>query len=122
MEQDPIEAFFERQTPAIQPVVRRLRDLVRTTLPELNEYVDRYGVIRYGRASGMRDWVCYISGHKAHANLGFARGSSLPDPEGLIEGTGKNLRHVKLRAVEDVERAGLRGLLEEAEKLEGTGS
>src|SRR5262245_35876831 len=99
MEHDPIEAFIERQKPSIQPVVRRLRELVRSTLPDLNEYVDRYGVIRYGHASGMSQWVCYISGHKAHANLGFARGASLPDPERLIEGTGKNLRHVKVRTV-----------------------
>lgn len=120
MEQDPIEAFFERQSPAVQPIARCLRELVRATLPDLNEYVDRYGVIRYGHASGMRDWVCYISGHKAHANLGLARGASLPDPKGLIEGTGKNLRHVKLRSVADVERSGLRGLLEDAGELEAT--
>ena len=119
---DEIEAFIERQTPAVQPVARRLRELVRSTLPELNEYVDRHGVIRYGHASGMSDWICYISGHKAHANLGFARGASLPDPEGLIEGTGKNLRHVKRRSVADVERAGLRELLEAAGKLEAMDS
>ena len=50
-------------------------------------------------------------GHKAHANLGFARGASLPDPAGLVEGTGKNLRHVKVRKPEDVDRPGMRELL-----------
>jgi hypothetical protein len=119
MDQAPVDAFIERQTPSVQPVVRRLRELVRATLPDLNEYVDRHGVIRYGRGSGMSEWVCYISGHKAHANLGFARGASLPDPEGLIEGTGKNLRHVKVRSVAEAEREGLRGLLEEAGRIEG---
>ncbi|HEY7030200.1 MAG TPA: DUF1801 domain-containing protein [Thermomicrobiales bacterium] len=121
MAKDPIESFIEVQAPSVQPVVRRLREVVKTTLPELNEYFDGHGVIRYGRGSGMRDWVCYISGHRAHANLGFARGASLPDPEGLIEGTGKNLRHVKVRLVEDAERAGLRGLLEAAGRIEGEG-
>jgi hypothetical protein len=115
--QDPIEAFIAFQTPSVRPVIRRLRELVRTTLPELNEYLDRYGVIRYGHRSGMSDWICYISGHKEHANLGFARGASLPDPEGLIEGTGKNLRHVKVRSVEDVERAGMSELLVEAGRI-----
>ncbi len=119
MEQDPIEAYIERQAPSVQAIVRRLRELVRATLPELNEYVDRHEVIRYGRGSGMSEWVCYISGHKAHANLGFARGASLPDPEGLIEGTGKNLRHVKVRSVTEAERDGLRGLLAEAGRIEG---
>jgi hypothetical protein len=108
---DPIEAFIGVQAPSVQPIIRRLREMVRTTLPELNEYLDRHDVIRYGHRSGMRDWVCSISGHRAHANLGFARGASLPDPAGLIEGTGKNLRHVKVRSAEDAERDGLRGLL-----------
>jgi hypothetical protein len=113
VENESIEAFIDGQAPGVQPTIRSLRELVRTTLPELNEYLDRHGVIRYGNGSGMRDWICYISGHKAHANLGFARGASLLDPEGLIEGTGKNLRHVKVRSVEDVERAGMKGLLVE---------
>jgi hypothetical protein len=114
---DPIDAFIDGQAPSVQPVVVRLRELVRATLPDLDEYVDGYGGIRYGRGRGMRDWVFYVPGHKAHANLGFARGSSLPDPDHLIEGTGKNLRHVKLRSVAEVERPGMRRLLEEAGRL-----
>jgi hypothetical protein len=115
--QDAIESFIECQAPAVQPVIRPLRALVTSTLPELDEFVDAYDVIRCGRGRGMRDWVCYISGHKAHANLGFVRGSSLPDPEGPVEGTGKNLRHVKLRSVEAVERPALEHLLEAASAL-----
>jgi hypothetical protein len=42
---------------------------------------------------------------------GFHFGTSLNDPEGLLEGSGKNLRHVKLRSVEDLERKGFRELV-----------
>jgi hypothetical protein len=117
MARDPIEAFIGGQAPAVRPIVRRLRALVRATLPDLVEYLDVHGVIRYGRGTKMREWLCYISGHRAHANLGFARGASLPDPDGLIEGTGKNLRHVKARSVAAAEHSGLRRLLDAAGAL-----
>ena len=118
MATDPIEAFVEGQTPAVQPIVRRLRALVKETLPDLVESLDTRGVLRYGRGAGMHEWTCYVSGHKAHANLGFARGAGLPDPDGLIEGTGKNLRHVKVRSVDAVDHPGLKRLLEAAGKLD----
>ena len=72
MAQDPIEAFIDGQAPAVRPIIRRLRALVRATLPDLVEYLDVHGVIRYGRGTTTREWLCYISGHRAHANLGFA--------------------------------------------------
>ena len=39
----------------------------------------------------------YVNAFKAHANVGFFHGAMLPDPAGLLEGTGKRMRHVKLR-------------------------
>ena len=45
------------------------------------------------------------------------RGAGLPDPEKLLEGTGKGVRHVKLRTVADVNKPGVKKLLVEAAKL-----
>ncbi len=39
----------------------------------------------------------YVAAFKAHANIGFYHGAGLPDPASLLEGSGKNMRHVKLR-------------------------
>ncbi len=39
----------------------------------------------------------YVNAFKAHVNVGFFRGAELADPAGLLEGTGKYMRHVKLR-------------------------
>ena len=39
----------------------------------------------------------YVNAFKAHVNVGFFRGAEIADPEGLLEGTGKFMRHVKLR-------------------------
>jgi hypothetical protein len=39
----------------------------------------------------------YVGAFKAHVNVGFFHGAALPDPAGLLEGSGKSMRHVKLR-------------------------
>lgn len=56
-------------------------------------------------------WYAYAMPHRAHVNLGFFRGIHLPDPEGLLEGTGKVLRHVKLRRPDDARRPSVTALL-----------
>jgi hypothetical protein len=55
--------------------------------------------------------MCFFMVGKNHVTFGFLRGTSLPDPEKLLEGTGKNLRHVKLRTVEDLQRPGVKNLI-----------
>src|SRR5215471_13075016 len=39
----------------------------------------------------------YVNAFRAHVNVGFFKGAYLPDPAGLLEGTGKHMRHVKLK-------------------------
>lgn len=56
----------------------------------------------------------YVNAFQAHANIGFFRGAELPDPHGLLEGTGKFMRHVKLRPERDVDAAALMNLIETA--------
>jgi hypothetical protein len=62
----------------------------------------------------MIDGYAYVMPLARHVNLGFYEGAHLPDPGGLLEGTGKGLRHVKLRSLADVDRPELRGLIEAA--------
>ena len=54
---------------------------------------------------------CYVDAFTAHVNVGFFQGASLPDPAGLLEGTGKRMRHVKLRWAEPVDEAALGALI-----------
>ncbi len=56
----------------------------------------------------------YVDVFKAHVNVGFFRGAELPDPAGLLEGTGKFMRHVKLRPGADMDSDALRSLVEAA--------
>ncbi len=56
----------------------------------------------------------YVNVFTAHVNVGFFRGAALPDPARLLQGTGKNMRHVKLRPAEAIDDAALSRLIEMA--------
>jgi len=53
----------------------------------------------------------YVGAFKAHANVGFFHGVDLPDPERLLQGTGKRMRHVKLTFSRAVNDAALEALI-----------
>jgi hypothetical protein len=56
----------------------------------------------------MKDMFCYIAAARTHVNLGFCRGASLSDPNRVLEGEGKSMRHIKFRSERDVERSFVR--------------
>ncbi len=98
------------------PVVERLRAVIMEIHPDACEVVrlgDRAATYGCGPRK-MIDGYAYIMPFKSWVNLGFYRGTSLTDPEKLLEGTGVRMRHVKMRTVEDAERPGVRGLIREA--------
>jgi predicted GNAT family acetyltransferase len=114
-------AFTEivsRQSPAVQELAYRTRSLIYQFFPGVVEvpWVHQ-GTIGYGVGpKKMSEHFSWLSAHKSHVNLGFFYGSELPDPEHLLEGTGKLLRHVKIRRPEDLENPALHTLLRHAMK------
>ncbi len=56
----------------------------------------------------------YVNAFRAHVNVGFFRGAEIADPAGLLEGTGKFMRHVKLRPRQDFNAPALAQLIETA--------
>ena len=56
----------------------------------------------------------YVDAFTAHVNVGFFRGAELNDPAGLLEGTGKYMRHVKLRPGVEADAAALSRLINSA--------
>ena len=99
-----------------ETVARRLRDRVLDVHPQVVEVV-RLGdnAASYGVGpKKMSETYCYIMPQKRWVNLGFFYGAELPDPNGLLEGTGKRLRHVKVRSLAAVDDPALRTLIEAA--------
>ncbi|MBI1840364.1 MAG: DUF1801 domain-containing protein [Verrucomicrobia bacterium] len=56
----------------------------------------------------------YVDAFASHVNIGFFQGAELPDPQGLLQGAGKFMRHVKLRPGEEVDVAALSALIDAA--------
>ena len=56
----------------------------------------------------------YVDAFKAHVNVGFYRGAEIADPEGLLEGKGLLMRHVKIRPGQDIDADALLDLIEAA--------
>jgi len=108
-------AYVREDNPALQKVVRGLRSLVKAAVPGTKVTVNSWGIPTFES----KDPFCFYMVGKNHVTFGFHYGTSLADPEGLLEGTGKNIRHVKLRAVEDLEQKGLKKLVLAAARLKG---
>jgi len=56
----------------------------------------------------------YVNAFTSHVNVGFFHGAALKDPAALLEGTGKRMRHVKLRPGIEIDSAALTALIDAA--------
>src|SRR5918911_4791948 len=107
-----LDQFLTPYNPVIQQLALKLRALIREVMPDTIEQLDAPAhLIGYGLDRTYKGLICGITLHKAHINLMFARGTDLPDPEGLLVGTGKRARHVTIRQEAEVENPGIRTLL-----------
>ena len=99
-----------------KPTLTSLRKLILSIHPDafevvrLGERAVTYGVGPKKNSEG----YAYLLPHKNWVNLGFLFGVNLPDPEGLLEGSGKKMRHVKIRSPQEVEAPSLRQMIEAA--------
>ncbi len=102
--------------PEIQALARAARQLIADVMPGVTEVPwARQKIAGYGVGpKKMSEHFCYIAPFKNHLNFGFMYGAHLPDPEGLLEGKGANLRHVKIRKAEDLQQPALRQLVDDA--------
>ena len=110
---DELIAGFD---PEIMSISRNLRTLILKIHPDVVEVVRLGdGAASYGIGpKKMSEAYSYIMPKESYVNLGFYYGVSLADPAGLMEGTGKNLRHVKVRSIRDVTKPALRELIKSA--------
>ncbi len=95
-----------------------LRKLLAEVMPGIAEVPwSKQKIAGYGVGpKKMSEHFCYLAPQKAHVNLGFNYGADLPDPEGLLEGTGKLMRHIKIRSLEEVKHPAIKQLIAEASK------
>jgi len=108
--------FLKRFDPAIRELALDARELVLRVLAPSNENVlDVYVLaINYGFSERMKDQVVYIGVYTKHINLGFHWGARMDDPEGVLEGSGKQFRHIKIKSQADLGTPVIRDYLRRA--------
>ncbi len=105
-----IADFTARQGKLHRPLIERLAEIVETAAPEAEGSI-KWGMPVY--AAGRN--VVYLEARaRSHVSLGFFRGVDLEDPDGLLEGSGSALRHVKVASEEDIREEALRHLIRQA--------
>ena len=107
---DPaVEEWFDKRGD-LGKLARRWFDVMRRQGDDVRELLHDFhptacaGQVAFG----------YVNVFTAHVNVGFFQGTELPDPNGLLDGTGKFMRHVKVRPEKELDEAALTKLIEEA--------
>ena len=108
--------FLEAYDRHIADLALALREIILEEAPDASESIYQvYTVaIWFGFSGRMKDMFCYIATNARHVNLGFPRGSTLPDPKRVLEGEGKAMRHIKFASTAELERNYVRRYIQES--------
>ena len=108
VERDPrVDAWLKKQPKALGAIAQKWFASMRECGDEVRELLhDGCPVACLGDAP-----FGYVNVFTSHVNVGFFHGAALPDPSGLLQGTGKSMRHVKLRPETAGDPAELRKLI-----------
>ena len=111
IKRDPaIEVWMHEHSGELGLIARRWFEVMRACGDDVRE------LLHDGHPTACVDDAAfgYVNAFKAHVNVGFFRGAEIADPENLLEGTGKLMRHVKLRPECDVDTTALTTLIKTA--------
>jgi hypothetical protein len=111
VERDPaVDAWMKKQPVEFRPIAQHWFEVMRRCGDEVRELLhDGCPTACLGDAP-----FAYVNVFTAHVNVGFFHGTSLPDPFRLLQGTGKHMRHMKLKPNTSVNAAALTQLIEHA--------
>ena len=111
IKRDPaVDAWMHRHSGELGVIARRWFEVMRVCGDDVRE------LLHDGHPTACVDDAAfgYVNVFKAHVNVGFFRGAEIADPDGMLEGNGKFMRHVKLRPEHDVDATALRKLIKTA--------
>jgi hypothetical protein len=114
-----VETFLQLTPAHLQEIVLELRNIIAAVAPDAVEVV-RWGGLSYyheGRGGIVSAGICQIGLHENHIRLAFIHGAFLPDPHGLLEGTQKAKRFVRLASYDDAPWEYLRELIVSASRF-----
>lgn len=105
----PDLSHFDKLAPHVQEIAHAVYGLVAEVEPE-HARMKRWGFPGFVGNST----IVTVCGQSQHVNLQFFYGAHLPNTNGLLEGTGKDLRHIKFRSPEEIHRLGIKEIVKAA--------
>jgi Domain of unknown function (DU1801) len=115
---DELRRLLDDFSPEVQHLATSVRTRILELVPDAQEKVMRgYNSLSYGFASSMKEQFASIMLHRERVNLQLHRATELSDPDGLLEGTGKAMRHVKVKTEETAQSKEVGELIESAAAL-----
>jgi hypothetical protein len=114
-ETDPAAAFLARYPPQVRAVAERLRALVAGARPGVVETLyAKHNHFSYSLSGKMREEILYVCPLPTYVRLGFFYGTTTSDPDHLLTGEGKRLRHVKIVSLEQADHPAIARLVRAA--------
>lgn len=110
---EQVHVWLEDLPPEKKPQIEALRRLIGSVAPEAHEII-YHGALGYGPTDSGVDRIVYITVFEKSVNVGFFYGGFLSDPEGLLVGSGKRMRHIKIRSLQETENQAITSLLAQA--------
>lgn len=107
------DVWFKTAGLAQRETLQELRKLIFSVAPDAVEEM-KWSRPCYSNDRGL---FCYLHSTKSHATLGFQKGSALTDSDHLLEGAGKDMRHIKFQGRLGSRELGVRKLLQQAVSL-----
>ena len=115
-----LKEFLKPYDRAIQKLALSVRALVLEEMAPCHENIyDAYSAVAigYGPTDRLSDGVFHIAVYAKGVNLGFNQGATLADPLGILEGAGKQVRHIKIRTQSDLARPEIRDYVRRARQV-----
>ncbi len=116
LEPDIFDAWLAEQSADLRDVISEIRTTIVASGQNFREGI-KWGSPSYWLPEVSRRNICYIAPHTDYVRLGFFNGALMHDPDGMLEGTGKKLRHIKVYKVDDTNRQTLTDYVTAATKL-----
>jgi hypothetical protein len=109
--------YLATYDPHVSDLTLVLRDMVLEEAPAAIESVVKSYAVAIGfsfTGKPLKDGFCHIVTYATHVNLGFNRGALLPDPNRILVGKGKSIRHMTIRNHSELENPAVRRYLQAA--------
>ena len=104
-----VKTYLDQFSPEFREILHRLRELIYEVVPDAKEAI-KWNMPTFSFRNKI---ICNLAGFKNHVSLTFYNGTMLNDPDGLLQGSGKYMKFIRFRSMDDLDEGRLRAWIME---------